>query len=169
MNPPEGQPKAAIVVGVDGSPSSILALRWASALAPLLSARIVAVAAWQFHIAFGTFEPVVWEPDEEARKVCAQTVTEALGSKAAVAVEVMIRQGAAAKVLVEESSRAQLLILGSRGHGGFEGLLLGAVSATVAEHAKCSVLIAHGTELPPGLLAQPAPASGPIPPGQDDA
>lgn len=70
----------------------------------------------------------------------------------------MIRQGSPAKVLTEESRRARLVILGSRGHGGFEGLLLGAVSATVAEHAKCSVLIAHGTAVPPELAAAPAPA-----------
>lgn len=168
MNASEGRAEASIVVGVDGSPASILALRWAAALAPVLSARVVAVAAWQFHIAFGTFEPVVWNPDEEARKMCKQAVAKALGATPAVDVDVVIRQGPAAKVLVEESRRAQLLVLGSRGHGGFEGLLLGSVSAAMSEHAKCSVLIAHGTELPPGLSVKPASESGTFDEGADD-
>ncbi len=61
-----------IVVGLDGSAPSILALRWAGALAPMLNARIRAASSWQFRIAFGIFTPVVWNPDEEARRICAE-------------------------------------------------------------------------------------------------
>jgi nucleotide-binding universal stress UspA family protein len=148
-------PPPAIVVAVDGSPPSLLALRWAAALAPALKARIKAVTAWEFQIAFGTFTPVVWRPDEEARRICADAVAKVFGPAAPDGPEILIRQGPAAKVLVEESRRAQLLILGSRGYGGFEGLLLGAVSGTVAEHSHCSVLIAHGTWVPTDLTAVP--------------
>ena len=63
------------------------------------------------------------------------------------------------KVLVEESSTAHTVIVGSRGRGGFEGLLLGAVSATVAEHAKCPVLVVHGTDLPAVLSVAPGQLS----------
>jgi nucleotide-binding universal stress UspA family protein len=149
----------AIVVGVDGSAPSILALRWAGALAPLLKARIRAVTCWQFHIAVGTFIPVIWDPEQEARKVCAAAVDTAFDGAAPSGLEMVAAQGQAAKVLVEESSKAQLVVVGSRGHGGFDGLLLGAVSATVAEHAKCPVLVAHGTDLPAGLFAAPAQAA----------
>lgn len=100
--------------------------------------------------------------------MCEQAVAQALGATPAVEVDVVIRQGPAAKVLMEESRRAQLLVLGSRGHGGFEGLLLGSVSAAMSEHAKCSVLIAHGTELPPGLSVRPASESGTFDQGADD-
>jgi len=153
-----------IVVGIDGSPPSMLALQWAAALAPLLKAHIRAVTAWEFQIAFGTFTPVVWRPDEEARRICSDTVAKAFGDAPPEGLEMMIRQGSPAKVLIEESRRARLVILGSRGHGGFEGLLLGAVSATVAEHAKCSVLIAHGTAVPPELAPVPEPAQPAEPP-----
>ena len=149
----------AIVVGVDGSAPSLLALRWAGALAPLLKARIRAVTCWQFQIAVGTFIPVIWDPEEEARKVCAAAVDTAFHGAPPAGLEMVAAQGQPAKVLVEESSKAQLVVVGSRGHGGFEGLLLGAVSATVAEHAKCPVLVAHGTDLPAGLIVAPGPAS----------
>lgn len=149
----------AIVVGVDGSAPSILALRWAGALAPLLKARIRAVTCWQFHIAVGTFIPVIWDPEEEARRVCAAAVDTAFDGAPPAGLEMVAAQGQAAKVLVEESRKAQLVVVGSRGHGGFEGLLLGAVSATVAEHAKCPVLVAHGTDLPAGLSAAPGQAA----------
>lgn len=143
----------AVVVGVDGSAPSIRALRWADALAPLFQTHIKAVTAWQFQIAFGTFIPVVWRPDEEARHICAEAVAKAFGDAPPKGLEMTIRQGPAAKVLIDESRSAPLVILGGRGRGGFEGLLLGAVSATVAEHARCSVLIAHGPDLPAGISA----------------
>ncbi|MHB1172123.1 MAG: universal stress protein [Lacisediminihabitans sp.] len=55
-----------------------------------------------------------------------------------------VREGSTTQVLIEQSKGAEMLILGSRGHGGFVGLLLGSVSAACAEHAHCPVLIMHG-------------------------
>lgn len=151
--------RAPIVVGVDGSGPSIVALRWAGALAPLFKGHIRAVTAWQYQIALGTFTPVLWNPEEEARKICAEAVAAAFNGLPPQGLELIVRQGPPAKVLVEESRTAQLVVVGSRGHGGFEGLLLGAVSTAVAEHAKCPVFIAHGTDLPAGLMADPGQAS----------
>ncbi|QHK19005.1 universal stress protein [Pseudarthrobacter psychrotolerans] len=105
----------AIVVGVDGSAPSILALRWARALAPLLNAPIRAVSSWQFQIAFGTFTPVIWNPEEDARKVCAEAVAKAFEGAAPAGLEMVVSQGPAAKVLVEESKTAQMVIVGRRG------------------------------------------------------
>jgi nucleotide-binding universal stress UspA family protein len=148
-----------IAVGVDGSAPSLLALRWAAALAPLFKARIRAVTSWQYQIALGTFTPVIWQPDEEAQRICAAAVAKAFEGVPPAGLEMAVVEGPAAKTLVEESKTAQLVVVGSRGHGGFEGLLLGAVSSAVAEHAHCPVLIAHGTDLPPGLLTPPGQAS----------
>jgi nucleotide-binding universal stress UspA family protein len=60
----------------------------------------------------------------------------------------------AAKVLLDVSQGAIMLVVGSRGHGGFAGLLLGSVSANVAEHAPCPVLVIHGDQAEP-----PAPSA----------
>ena len=149
----------AIVVGVDGSAPSITALRWAGALAPLLKAHIRAVNCWQFQIAVGTFTPVLWNPEEEARKVCAAAVAKAFDGGRPADLEMVAPQGQAANVLVEESRTARMVVVGSRGRGGFGGLLLGAVSATVADHAKCAVLVAHGTDLPAALSGVPGQLS----------
>jgi nucleotide-binding universal stress UspA family protein len=141
----------AIVVGVDGSAPSILALRWAGALAPFFKARIRAVTGWQFQIAVGTFTPVVWDPEADARNACSEAIATAFGGATPEGLELVIRQGSPARILIDESRRARLIVVGSRGHGGFQGLLLGSVSTTVAEHSKCPVLIAHGTDLPPDV------------------
>lgn len=148
-----------IVVGVDRSAPSVVALRWAGDLAPLFKGHIRAVTSWQYQIALGTFTPVLWNPEEVARKICAHSVASAFNGIPPQGLEMIVCQGPPAKVLVEESRTAQLVVVGSRGHGGFEGLLLGAVSTAVAEHAKCPVFIAHGTDLPAGLMADPGQAS----------
>lgn len=141
--------RATIAVGVDGSAPSILALRWAGIIAPLMGAKIRAVTAWDFAVPPGQHTPVVPNPDRVAEKVSSVAALKAFGAAPPSALERVIRKGPATKVLVDESMEAQLLILGTRGQGPFKGLLLGSVSTWVAEHSKCAVLIAHGTELPP--------------------
>ena len=76
---------------------------------------------------------------------------EVLGSQPPVPVPVreIVRRGSAARELVQASQGAQLLVVGSRGHGGFSGLLLGSVSSACAEHAHCPVLVIHGDTPPP--------------------
>jgi nucleotide-binding universal stress UspA family protein len=153
---PSSSEQPAIVVGVDGSAPSIIALRLAATLAPLFNARIRAVTCWQYQITAGTFTPILWDPEEEARKVCAAAVGNAFDGAPPAGLQTVTLEGSAARVLVEESRTAPLVVLGNRGGGGFEGLLMGGVSATVAEHAKCPVLVAHGTDLPTTLSGFPA-------------
>lgn len=136
-----------LVVGVDGSPSSILALQWANRLQPAVGGSIRAVAAWQVPFSYYEFPPSGWNPEEVAETVLSEALTKAFHDHPPRGITTVTRQGSPVRVLLEESKTAQLLVLGSRGHGGFAGLLLGSVSSTVAEHASCPVLIAHGAEL----------------------
>jgi nucleotide-binding universal stress UspA family protein len=135
-----------IVVGVDGSESSKSALRWAARLHPLFDGEIEAVIAWEYPTSYGWSAglPCDWRPDLDAAKALESTVDEVFGTERPPALKCTVREGRANFVLLEAGDSADLLIVGSRGHGGFAGLLLGSVSAACTEHAKCAVLVAHG-------------------------
>ncbi len=139
-----------IVVGVDGSSDSEKALRWGAQIAATLGARLDVVTAWEYPPSFGwTAIAPDWNPAQDMEKVAADTVQAVFGDQPPADLRVQVREGSAAKVLIEASEGAVMLIVGSRGHGGFSGLLLGSVSANVAEHASCPVLIIHGNQPPP--------------------
>lgn len=142
---PGGSPgRAKIVVGVDGSSQSRQALRWAARLAPTLDARIEAVAAWQFPTGAGwTALPYDWDPQSDMQKLLTATVDEVFGAHRPADLWLRLREGHPATVLLHEADGAAMVIVGSRGHGGFAGMLLGSVSAAVAEHATCPVLVVH--------------------------
>jgi nucleotide-binding universal stress UspA family protein len=134
-----------IVVGVDGSEQSKLALRWAVRIAATTSASIDAVTAWHFPVSFGWgYTSDVWDPGTDATKCLEDTIDEVFGTERPAGLRLLVRQGLPAKVLLDESRQATMLVVGSRGHGGFAGLLLGSVSANCAEHATCPVLVIHG-------------------------
>jgi len=134
-----------IVVGVDGSPHSEHALRWSARLGSVLGARLEVVGAWEYPATFGwaAIAPD-WNPGEDAEKVVADTIAAVFGDQPPADLQVRVHEGGAAKVLLDACEGALMLVVGSRGHGGFAGLLLGSVSANVAEHASCPVLIIHG-------------------------
>jgi len=137
---------ARIVVGVDGSEPSKLALGWALSIAATTGASINAVMAWHFPVNYGWgfVPPDEWDPETDATKCLTDTVDETFGAERPTGLRLLVRQGLPAKVLLDESKGATMLIVGSRGHGGFSGLLLGSVSANCAEHASCPVLVIHG-------------------------
>lgn len=131
-----------IVVGVDGSEASKDALRWAARQARLTGSELRAVCAWQMPTAYG------WAPDfsnvdfaAEARKGLENTLDETLGADPGIPVVTDVRPGHPATVLIDASRGAAILVLGSRGHGAFAGMLLGSVSHHCAQHATCPVLI----------------------------
>lgn len=144
MSEPLGTPTHEIVVGVDGSPGSYAALRWAAKLAPVMNATVTAVTAWEFPVfitaAGGGLLPGTWDPEADATTI----VNDAIGAVFAgtpAYVRTMVVQGHPADVLINASHTAVMLVVGGRGHGGFTGALLGSVSTAVAHHAKCPVLI----------------------------
>ncbi len=135
-----------IVVGVDGSASSIGALRKAVEIAATTGAPIEAITAWQFPITYdGTATAQSWDPERQAGMIASAAVDAAFPDGKPDQVEVVIAAGPAAPVLIRRSEDASMLIVGSRGRGGFVGLLLGSVSAACAQHAHCPVLIMHST------------------------
>jgi nucleotide-binding universal stress UspA family protein len=143
-------PQRPVVVGIDGSDSSIDALRTAQRLAVALGAPLRVVAAWRYRAAgFGLpplgLVPVMLDPSpkDEAKAVMSRSLKAVFGDEAPAGVQTAIIEGAAAETLIGESRNAELLVVGSRGRGGFAGLLLGSVSAACAEHAHSSVLIVH--------------------------
>lgn len=146
---PEKMP-GEIVVGVDGSPQSRQALRWAVQMARLLGAPMTVVTAWEFPTTYGYATPVPdWNPEDDMRQVQDQAIAGVFGDDPPQDLGRVLQSGGAAHVLLEASEGALMLVVGSRGHGGFAGLLLGSVSSVVAEHAACPVLIVHGDETPP--------------------
>jgi nucleotide-binding universal stress UspA family protein len=136
-----------IVVGVDGSGGARDALRFALEEARFRRAAVRVVAAWHVPVAAygGAFVPpdpaLVAEPDPDARRAAERALEDAGDLADDVDVETVVREGAPAQVLLEEADDADLLVVGSRGLGGFRGLLLGSVSQQCAHHAPCPVVI----------------------------
>jgi nucleotide-binding universal stress UspA family protein len=136
-----------IVVGVDGSPGSRAALRWAVTQAELTDARVEAVSAWQdpavYGFAYG-WSPAVFEDVSVAavtEKILAESVADEAGDAAPVPVLTRVLHGHPAQVLLDAAGGAQLLVVGSRGHGAFAGMLLGSVSQHRVQHASCPVVV----------------------------
>jgi nucleotide-binding universal stress UspA family protein len=140
-----------IVVGVDHSDGAKAALRFALEEAELRGATLRVVHAWQYgYIAAtgleGAYPAVggdIKDMRDAAETALEETLRESISDTDAVAIERRVVQGRAASVLVEESQGADLLVVGSRGHGGFAGLLLGSVSQQCASHSACPVVIVH--------------------------
>jgi nucleotide-binding universal stress UspA family protein len=138
-----------IVVGVDHSAGAREALGFALEEAQLRQATLRAVHAWQYgYIGVTGMEgglPAVGGELRDFRDAAAAaldaTLREAIPDPRGVEVERLVVEGAPAAVLVEESRGADLLVVGSRGYGGFAQLLLGSVSQQCAHHAECPVVI----------------------------
>jgi nucleotide-binding universal stress UspA family protein len=133
-----------ILVGIDGSQPSRSALRWASDQAERNRCEIVALNAWTWTPMLAGAAPSVSEvpdPAEAARSVLLQSIVEELGDNPPVKVQPVAKEGNPARILIDMSADADLLVVGTRGHGGFAGLLLGSVSQHVAAYARCTVVV----------------------------
>ncbi|GAB2577677.1 universal stress protein [Microlunatus antarcticus] len=136
-----------VVVGIDRSPGSSRALRWAADEALDHSAELYVVMAYSVPappVSIGYGQPP-WRAEDEWRKDAEGALREALRTTLGDAPEVFIRsdvvEGSPAKALIDASQEADLLVVGTRGHGGFAGLLLGSVSQHVTAHAGCTVAV----------------------------
>ena len=145
-----------VVVGVDGSEASKEALRWAAGEALLRGARLRVVHAWMVPLSLAAPEPSVLgyvvipgPPLDEVQSVLAEraehVLDDAVVSLEGVEVERVLVEGPPSHVLVRAAEGADLLVVGSRGLGGFKGLLLGSVSQQCAHHAPCPLVIVPPT------------------------
>lgn len=132
-----------VVVALDGSPSSVEALRRGAAIAEAFDAPLRLTTVWH-HSGLGDADPVGESPDAEAAEaIQAEAVTAVFGGSPPASLDRRVLEGSTVATLLRESVGAEMLVLGSRGHGGFAGLLLGSVSTACAAHASCAVLVCH--------------------------
>ena len=146
-----------IVVGIDGSDGARRALAFAVEEALLRDSDLRIVAAWHVPAQLFTAGVVTGQYGVDAfetsmRTAAEKQVAETMTNREGLRYELAVLEGNAAVVLAEESERAELLVVGSRGHGGFSSLLLGSVSQQCAAHAVCPVAIvpAHARPRPVG-------------------
>ncbi|HEX6310052.1 MAG TPA: universal stress protein [Acidimicrobiia bacterium] len=134
------------VVGIDDSQGARAALAWAAKYAAATGSRLRVVHAYPFDISWiDAYAPEIPDWKKRARDAAEQTVNEVVGDVLAPGdregIETAVVEGHASDVLHDEGENAALVVVGSRGRGGFAGLLLGSVSQRVAQHAACPVVI----------------------------
>lgn len=136
-----------VVVGIDGSPASARALRWAAEEARDHGAEIYVVMAYSVPappVAIGMAQPPWRDEDrwrQDAESLLQATLLETLGNEPGIEVRTEVVDSSPAKALINASHRADLVVVGTRGHGGFAGMLLGSVSQHVTAHAACAVTV----------------------------
>lgn len=131
-----------IVVGVDASEPSKEALRWAIRQAELTGGHLEVVMTWEIpSMGYWSAIPEGIDFAKESETVLQQTIDEVLGASPKVSFNAVVLEGHPAPVLVERSHDADLLVVGSRGHGQFTGMLLGSVSEYCVAHASCPVVV----------------------------
>jgi nucleotide-binding universal stress UspA family protein len=136
-----------IIAGYDGSASALAAVHRAVSLGSRLNTSVRVITTWKTPVSIAGGYPLEWNPADDAQKTVDTLTAELFPQGAPVWFSTDVVEGAPAPVLIKESAGAEMLVVGSRGHGGFAGLLLGSVSSACAEHAHCPVLVMH-TDLP---------------------
>jgi nucleotide-binding universal stress UspA family protein len=141
-----------IIAGVDGSPASLCAARHAAEAASRHGAPLVLVHgylhAFGYGIPINPYDGELPGPNEEGERMLAETAAHLRAERPGLKVETRQVAAGGAPTLIEESRHAELLVVGSRGLGGFAGLLLGSVSSQVAGHAHCPVLVVRPPDAP---------------------
>lgn len=137
-----------ILIGVDGSAQSVAALQYAARLATALDVPLHAIAAWGYPLIEGYYDAREWSPEEDARTILAAAIETAFGDEPPARLTTEVVAKAPARALIDASAHAGMLVVGSRGRGGFVGLVLGSVSQSCAAHAHCPVLVIHPSDVP---------------------
>lgn len=139
---PEQPSDHRIVVGTDGSPSSIAALRWAARQAELTGAALEVLMTWEWPVTFAwSMVPNGNDPGGDCEKALDEVLVPIRASHPDLPIRANVIEGHPAPILIKASHGADLLVLGSRGHGAFTGMLLGSVSEHCVSNAHCPVLV----------------------------
>ena len=131
-----------IVVGVDGSKASLTALEWAVRQAEFTGSSLEIVAAWEWPTSYGwSVIPDGYDPAEDLKKMLEPILGTLRVGHPNVVVKSKIVEGHPAPLLINASHGASLLVVGSRGHGEFVGMLIGSTSEHCVAHAACPVVV----------------------------
>jgi nucleotide-binding universal stress UspA family protein len=135
-----------IVAGVDGSPPSIAALRWAVRQAEVTGGTVDAIMAWEFPVVGGSYgwAPTVPFDDTDYSELAVKTLSAAVaevGPPPGAVVNQIVIEGNAAQVLLDAAKDADMIVVGNRGHGAFAEALIGSVSVRCLHHATCPVVV----------------------------
>jgi nucleotide-binding universal stress UspA family protein len=132
-----------IVVGTDGSAAATEAVHWAARQAELTSSTLEIITTWDWPPSYGWAMPfpAEFDPESGVHAMVELTASDARALHSAVEITGRVIQGHPAPILVEASKGADLLVVGSRGHGEFVGMLIGSVSEFCATNAHCPVLV----------------------------
>jgi nucleotide-binding universal stress UspA family protein len=144
-----GGPALQVIVGVDGSAQSVLALSWVCRRAQTCGDVIRAVCAWSLGASgedWTSLPGAKAEGQQRAENALEAAVDLVRREQPSADIETLVVEGPAAHVLVQMSANADLLVVGSRGHGGFKELLLGSVSSQCVHHSRCPVTVVRHSD-----------------------
>jgi nucleotide-binding universal stress UspA family protein len=160
---PRTERRQIVLVGVDGSASAAHALRWAYRQAQLTGAELHAVSAWSVPQTYGYVWQVgaIGDLEQDARTMQQEALVEALGAEAAATVHPHLVESHPTVALLKLATAEDLIVVGSHGHGGFVGSLLGSVSHYLVGHAPCPVVVIRTAGVPAQASAH-APAPVPV-------
>jgi nucleotide-binding universal stress UspA family protein len=132
-----------IVVGVDGSAGSLAAVEWAARQSELTGAVLEVVMTWEWPVSYGWSLPIPsgYDPKHDAEKALDEALQPVRAAHPAITIKSAALEGHPAPLLVKASKGADLLVVGSRGHGEFAGMLVGSVSEHCVANASCPVLV----------------------------
>nr|SBO92691.1 Universal stress protein family [Nonomuraea gerenzanensis] len=143
IHDPPAAPRAEVVAGTDGSPCAARAMEFAFAEAELRGARLRAVQAWAWPHP-GGFEPASRESEQDTLRSLKESLSVHRERHPGVHVVAEVVHGHPVEVLKEAARRADLLVVGSRGHGQLAGMLIGSISQGLLHHAPCPMAVVRG-------------------------
>lgn len=135
-----------IIVGVDGSPSANKATEWAAQEAELRGVTLELIHAWNYpNLGYGGYVAVLEDFEKDARAVLDDVTATVRQAHPALALISTLVQGPTAQTIIDKASQADMVVVGSRGKGGFSGLLLGSVGQQLVHHCESPVVIIHAS------------------------